>query len=121
MIQHRVREHVRRKSPVRSYVRGRGSRVTPFTSEYKGNPHLSLFHRKPLTREELIQKEQKHLYDRFYFSRHFATGINAKNYKYPTLEDFRSKAISNLERKGLIDRPYHYEGTYTNQPNRVYE
>src|SRR5713226_1351799 len=104
MIRHHVREHVRGKSPVMDYMRGRGSTVIPFSGTYSGNPHLlSRFHRKPLTREERIQKEQKHLYDRFYFSRHFATGINAKNYKYPNLEDFRSQAISNLERKGAID------------------
>src|SRR5438132_242964 len=38
---HLVREHLRRKRPVRDYMRGQGSRVYPYSGTYSGNPHIS--------------------------------------------------------------------------------
>src|SRR2546422_3951043 len=54
VFRHRVRRHIRRKRPIQSYLRGRGSRVVPFQGTYSGNPHLSNSHSSvPMIRKSL--------------------------------------------------------------------
>lgn len=49
----------------------------------------------PITQQE-IDKEVRKLKEREHF---FATGINAKNYRYKSNEEFEDEAIRNLERQ----------------------
>src|SRR5438132_6938087 len=57
-VRHRVRAHARqvgrRMTTVRDYIRGRGSRVAPFSGSYSGNPHLLMPKRE--TSGELRQR-----------------------------------------------------------------
>lgn len=49
----------------------------------------------PITEEE-IEKEVQRLKSR---EHRFATGINAKNYRYKSNEEFEDEAIRNIERQ----------------------
>jgi len=146
MIRHRVREHVRRKAPVRSYVRGIGSRVISFKGTYSGNPHLQFASKQSTTKTYFFSNrdtgEERTIAAKSEREARKIAGIEGNSWEL----EFVSEPSKGIVRHKIFGRPilgirqherdrnkppfkevggYHskfrHQGIYTSQPHRIYE